>query len=955
MISLMEQLSAMQTLRFILILAVVTMLYACASRGNPEMATLESLENRKVKVNPQDLPTANKTDARKRYQEFAQSTSNQELRAAAMERLADIELENKQSQKVREAELKEAEQRARKGADVAVVDASRLGDYANVAEQYEKLLKRNPGNKDNERILYQLARAYDLSGQPEKSLQVMTRLMKEFPANKHTEEVQFRRGEIYFSLNDYKNAERAYAFVLSNKDSTFYQRSLYKHGWALFKLNKLDQSRYSFYQLLDLYFASGRNYDSLKRSEKELVDDTMRVVGLTYSFEDGVNSLKKFSRQYGARIYEPLIYKELGNQYLRQERIEDAANVFANYAEVYPNSREAPLFLVDVIKIYEKGGFPQKLSTAKADLVTRYAIGKPFWDRHDRALLEEVSPYIKANLDELARHYHAKAQKTKKVSDYRVAAHWYREYVNSFPADEKAPQMNFLLAENLMETGEYLAAATEYERTAYSYTPHKQSAEAGYAALLAHQKILSTLKGDQRTAKRHETVDSALRFAKAFPNDKRTTAVMLKAAEELLDLKRVGEASTVAQQVIELEKNQKKPDQQMVASAWAIIATAQFELGNYADAEQASLARLRMKLPDDKERQTHVDRLAAAIYKQGELAQEQGQYAQAAEHFLRIGQVAPTASIRANAEYDAAASYAKAGDWSANIGVLTGFLRNYPDHKFAAGATQSLAYAYEQTNNWSAAAATYDKLYGGEQDPERKRAMLWQMGEFYEKSNEPSNALRMYERYVKEFPEPMDQAIEARQKVADIYKAQNNYEKRSQWLAEIVTANESGKANERTQFLAAKASLELAEPAFQSYRNIHLVQPLKQNLKKKKSAMKEVIDAYTRAANYGVAEVTTASTYRIAEVYNDFSRGLFASERPKGLSSTELEQYDLLLEEQAYPFEEKAIEIHETNADRVKTGVYDEWVKKSLIALRKLRPVRYAKLERSELFDVAIE
>ena len=119
--------------------------------------------------------------------------------------------------------------------------------------------------------------------------------------------------------------------------------------------------------------------------------------------------------------------------------------------------------------------------------------------------------------------------------------------------------------------------------------------------------------------------------------------------------------------------------------------------------------------------------------------------------------------------------------------------------------------------------------------------------------------------------------------------------------------------------------------------------------------MQEVIDAYTRAANYGVAEVTTASTYRIAEVYNDFSRGLFASERPKGLSSTELEQYDLLLEEQAYPCEEKNIEIHETNADRVKTGVYDEWVKKSLIALRKLRPVRYAKLERSELFDVAIE
>jgi hypothetical protein len=201
----------------------------------------------------------------------------------------------------------------------------------------------------------------------------------------------------------------------------------------------------------------------------------------------------------------------------------------------------------------------------------------------------------------------------------------------------------------------------------------------------------------------------------------------------------------------------------------------------------------------------------------------------------------------------------------------------------------------------------------------------------------------------------MEQATEARQKIADYYKDVGNNEKRRHWLKEIVAANDKGKSTDRTQFLAAKATLELAEPAFQNYRGIHLVQPLKANLKKKKNAMKEVIDAYTKAANFGVAEVTTASTYRIAEVYNDFSRGLYASERPKGLSATELEQYDLLLEEQAYPFEEKAIKIHETNADRVKDGVYDQWVKKSFIALRKLRPVRYAKLERSELFDVGIE
>ena len=52
------------------------------------------------------------------------------------------------------------------------------------------------------------------------------------------------------------------------------------------------------------------------------------------------------------------------------------------------------------------------------------------------------------------------------------------------------------------------------------------------------------------------------------------------------------------------------------------------------------------------------------------------------------------------------------------------------------------------------------------------------------------------------------------------------------------------------------------------------------------------------------------------------------SERPAGLSGEELEQYDILLEEQAYPFEEKSINIHETNVGRISAGTYDEWVKK---------------------------
>jgi cellulose synthase operon protein C len=118
--------------------------------------------------------------------------------------------------------------------------------------------------------------------------------------------------------------------------------------------------------------------------------------------------------------------------------------------------------------------------------------------------------------------------------------------------------------------------------------------------------------------------------------------------------------------------------------------------------------------------------------------------------------------------------------------------------------------------------------------------------------------------------------------------------------------------------------------------------------------MQAAIDAYSVAAGYGVAGITTASTYRIGEIYNDFSKALMTSQRPKGLNADELEQYNVLLEEQAFPFEERAIEIHEANAKRAAEGIYDQWVRRSFAALGKLRPVQYAKAEKSEAVIRAI-
>ena len=956
--------------------ALFLLLTACASKQTIDQdPTIQLLADRAAKIEPQALPALSRSDVQRTYERLAKNTNNNALKAIALQRLADLALEDKQATlageqqadksagKVtqKQAEAKVAGQapavdQARKQeteVDAGLEQAAEKSNVNSAIHQYERLLSLYPDYAGNDRVMYQLARAYELNGDLEKTLDVLTRLVKQYPNIANYDELQFRRGEILFSFRDFEAAEKAYSSVLATSaESSFYERAMFKRGWSVFKQGATQRSLKSYFAVLDRNFSGDRDIADFSRSELELLEDTLRIVSLSFSYLKGPESIASFFQDYGERKYEFRIYEHLADLYLKQGRIIDASETFMSFVQRYPQHRYAPLFTVRVIDIYKQAGQKDELLRAKANLVMGYGVGTAFWKNHDKQLLVQMLPHLKANLDDLTRYYHAQAQTTKKPADYRIAAHWYQTYVRSFPDDANTPEKNMLLAETLLDSGDVQAAATEFEYTAYHYPLFSQSAEAGYAAVLAYRKQLEGLQGAAADAKREVAIASSKHFVSTFPNDKRAVKVMSKAAEELLVLKDYRNAVGTAHYVV---GNIPKASRELLLINWAIIAQGEFELGLYPEAEVATLRRLELASADDKDRKIHEERLAAAIYKQGEIARAAGDNREAARHFLRVGKLTPNATIRSNADFDAAAALFANQDWALAIPVLKAFVQNYPNHKLRSGADEKLALAYEKSGDWKHAAGAYEVLYRNETDSNKKRLLLWQTAEFYEKANKQDEAIEVYKRYVTAFPTPFDEAIEARFRLATLYQNKGQIQSRHYWLGQLINAHKAGPATDRSHYLAATAELELAETSFVNYRAVRLVQPLKENLKKKKNLMQESIKAFTAAADYGVEAVTTASTYRIGEIYNDFGKGLFASERPKGLSAEELEQYDILLEEQAYPFEEKAIDVHVLNTTRTVDGVYDEWVKKSFSALKILSPVRFAKNEKAEMVSHAIE
>jgi len=342
-----------------------------------------------------------------------------------------------------------------------------------------------------------------------------------------------------------------------------------------------------------------------------------------------------------------------------------------------------------------------------------------------------------------------------------------------------------------------------------------------------------------------------------------------------------------------------------------------------------------------------VDNLAAAIYQQGDVARRAEDHLAAAEHFLRIRNAAPGASILATAEYDAAASLIQLENWIRAADVLKAFRANHPQHELQKEVTKKLAVVYQESGQLLLAGAEFERIERESEDEDVRREALTQAADLYSAAKSYDKALTVLNRYVKLFPNPMEPALETRQRIADIHNNSGNRQAYFDTLEEMVRIEARGgnERNDRTRYLAGSAALLLAEPKFDAFKEIALVAPLERNLNNKRTRMKAAVNAFSDLIDYQVADVTAAATFYLGEIYLHFSRALKESERPTNLNAMELEEYELALEEQIYPFEERAISVHEKNIDLMAAGIYNRWVGKSIGQLAGLVPARYDRPE----------
>lgn len=934
--------------RVLAVAAAAGTLVACG--GANQHKTLGQLEYEPEQEVEVAVETMNHAEVREEYRELMNLFEDKQLKEQIERRIADVYMmEGVQNQNQ---------------------DAGKPQSYyVEAIKSYREILDKYPDSPDNAEVLYQLAKAYDMEGNQHEALRMLEQLTSRHPYYANIAEAYFRMGDIYFSNQSYGAAEKSYLAVTRLSNEKLIVNAYYMLGWAQYKQFRYRPALNAYVYVMDSLLADTLDIAALSKAHQSMVGDTLHSVSLAIDKLGGAPAITSVESLTN-KPYGWMIYENLGDYYLEKELYEVAAEAYREFVVNYSQSDKAPELHKKLVETYVKGGFPTQALDEKESYIAAYGVHSSYAGNVN-GIRDDIQPVIKTYLEELAQHNHASGQdllaslesKDKPIKDEKKrgnieakayayldkAAGFYGEFIETFPADEKVDEVHFLRAEVLFQANRFEPAIAEYELVAYSpvgKSALEQAPDAGYAAIICYEKVIDRKVSGSDEAKKWQAqaVESMLRFSEKFDSDKRAPSVLTSAAEYMFGLDQYQRAVDITTALI---ANNAKLDKDLKETAYGIMAHSYFKLGQYVDAEKAYASQRSLVVAGSKEYTEITERLASAVYKQSEGMADAGNMAEAAENFLRIKNLAPDSTVRATAQFDAVALLLTLEQWDRAIPELQELIAKYPQHKMAVEFPRRLAYAYEQSEQWALAAEEYLALSNQDPDAEVKREALFVSATMYEKNKNHATAVQLFKRYAYEYEQPFDTRMEARYHTATNYDALGDEGKKLYWLRRIIDGDkEAGNARtDRSRWLGAWANMEYGNYFAGEFEKTRLRLPLVKSLPRKNEHLQSALQRYQEAADYGFLEFVTESSFKIGNLYQIFAKELRESPIPPGMSENDRKVYGEIIEEQALPFEQLAMEVHTANISRAWSGDFNPWIEKSFAAMRRLNPERFDKDE----------
>jgi tetratricopeptide (TPR) repeat protein len=611
--------------------------------------------------------------------------------------------------------------------------------------------------------------------------------------------------------------------------------------------------------------------------------------------------------------------------------------------ERYPLDPEALTSAIRLVESLGRGNRPHQARAARLAHAPRFVpTGEWFAANPSDSLRDRAEEFAQTSFKQTALDHHHRAREGETAS-WDDALRLYEVFLEHWPFHDEAPTLHTYAGEAAAELGRYGQALAHYEAGAFKYyekyhpkpLEHELVRHLDWRAIPDTSRFLtqvdwqrltlsdawyrSTIQGSPGRGRDSLAVilrHIAQGFADRHPSDPRSPDALWRKANLTLAHRWFPEAAEDFGQLVA-----RFPEDDRTPLASALRGDALYRTGIYDGAGAAYETALAHA------ERARMDSLITALepllphcaFRHAEQADSLGS-SEAPPLFEQVAARWTDYEHAGLALYRAGLGYARTGETESAVAAWTRLIEDHPRHEYARDAHLQIAATWKAEGRFDLAAHALEKMsIVYPEDAEAPEALL-EAADLLEKSGDADGAGALRLSYVDRFPEDVETGMAI---LAEFARHELEKMDEDATLSSVLNPSSPGASPDplaryldladrhpelasgpllaRTQFLRG-------EEMWPAYRRATLGHPLEKSITVKRNRLQKLIETYGRCAEWGVAEWTRASSYRIGEALVEFGQALEQSPRPPGLAGDDLAAYEEVLLDEAWAFYDRGEE-----------------------------------------------
>ncbi len=712
-----------------------------------------------------------------------------------------------------------------------------MKSYAPSIALYQRLITGFPDYKFTHGIYYLLAYCLGEMGQGLEAQATYQALIERYPSSPFVPEAWVRLGDWHFdevAAGSLPQAAEAFSKMFAFPDHALFARAVYKLGWTYYRMDDYQQAVESFTRLLDHYVARA------KVGEKPGGDVWPEAIQYTaISFADerwgGVEKAKAFFAGRGGRSYEAEIFSRLGDVYYDETKFAAAVEAYQVVLARDPLSPDAPRIQGKIVLAWSRDRRFDREAVERQALVDAFSEGTAWWQKNkgDPDLVAAVRELIEKSLLRAASFHHAQAQQFKSerrledaVSQYRVAATAYGDYLARFPHSKVAHELSYNYADCLYNSLDFEKAARTYAAVRDDPADDKYWSESAVSAViswegeitrlqrtgqLAERKVLlSTDRKDREEVKPlplPEVYQNLVRDSDVFVARRGDAAqaatLSFKAGEVFYKYNDFDEARCRFEEVVG-----RWPGNGVAQFAANLIIESYLTMKDWAAVEAASSRLQSAEVSRNPALQASLQKFKlGGRFNRAMQLMEEKKFEAAAALFIALVQEDPRHEFADKALYNAASCYEGARRFESALRMYERISVEYPKSMLADEALFRVGFNAENTYDFEKAVDRYVLLVEKYPGSKHRKDGLYNAARAQENLQRYDAAAAAFARYAKAYPDAEDAARTQ-------FHAALIYEKTGEWKREVAALQDFnrrfGKSKEHELVVQAQLKIALA-------------------------------------------------------------------------------------------------------------------------------------------------